>query len=352
MDIELKWKNYTWIVALLAWSVFAFTVLIWSWHVMGEAWHNSYFIPILGYYVFVSICQSHYFKATMTPNWEGLLRQWVSLSSAVFIFIIHGWIMRHVIGVPEKLIMPGQFIFIVLGFFFFGWDDFLFKGQLSKWIKYDSLKAIFWYMIMWLVWYPFFAMDGGTCSALGNFHGLTFNWLLGSFQWVIMMSMMIAITWKDFLETVSFPNNYVRGILLFSFCLVAGFTIAYLCYSLVNSFAPTIKESGKWHHVLYMGTYPLIPMILFGVYSNHFNHIQDIKKKTLARTAFVAVMVVMGYLIFRFAIAPTGIFGEHHWTHHFDLVFNFTIAIMLLTHHWFNGRLGFVAVRMREAGTS
>lgn len=93
-------------------------------------------------------------------------------------------------------------------------------------------------------------------------------------------------------------------------------------------------------------------MGLFGIYSNHFNHIQDIKKKTLARTAFVAVMIVTGYLIFHFAIASTGIFGEHHWTHHFDLAFNFTIAIMLLTHHWFNGRLGFVALKRQEPETS
>ena len=340
MEYELKWGNKTGIVALLASGMIGIIILLVSFWGMGQDWHEMYYVPLLGYYVMLSICQSHYFKSRPKPHWSGLARQWVSITGAVFIFYIHEFIMREIIGIPADLIMAGQFTFIVFGFFFFGMDDFLFQGQLSKWLKKDVYKAIFWYIIIWIVWLPMFASSMGPVAALGTFNPTNLFFMLGSFQWVIMMQMMIAITWRDYIDTIKFRNHYVRGIELLTFAMIAGFVLGYLCYQMVVFAEPSLPDFNKWHHVLYMATYPLIPIILFGLYTNYFNNVEDIRRRAGLRTLAVAIIVVLGYVIFRFIIAPTGVFGVHPWWHHFDLVFNFTISIIALSHHWFCGRIG------------
>jgi hypothetical protein len=341
MEYELRWGRATWLVALVVSGIIGVGILLMSYRGMGDAWHYAYYVPLLGYYVMLSICQSHYFKIRPEPSWNGLARQWVSITGAVFIFYGHEFLMKDIIGIPAGLLMTSQFMFILLGFFFFGMDDFMFKGQLSKWLGHDALKAIFWYAMVWVVWFLIFASSWSLCGALGDFDADRCLWFMGSFQWVIMMSMMIAITWRDYLETVRFRDNYDRGVKLLTFSLLAGFVIGFMCYQIVNILEPGIPEAEKWHHVLYMGTYPLIPIILFGVYSNHFNHIRDTFRRTQMRTLWIAAMVVLGYVLFRLVIAPSGIFGEHPWYHHFDLVFNFTVSIIALSHHWFCARIGF-----------
>ena len=138
MEYELRWGNNTWIAALVVSGIIGVIILLSSYWGVGEAWHNMYYVPLLGYYVMLSICQSHYFKVDPEPSWNGLSRQWVSITGAVFIFYVHEWIMNDIIGIQDSLIMSSQFMFIILGFFFFGMDDFMFKGQLSKWLKNDS----------------------------------------------------------------------------------------------------------------------------------------------------------------------------------------------------------------------
>ena len=342
MEYELKWGKNTWFVALIVAGLLGVFILLSSYWGMGEAWHNMYYVPLLGYYVALSICQSHYFKVNPNPSWSGLARQWVSITGAVFIFYAHEWLMGDIIGIPRDLIMAGQFIFIVLAFFFFGMDDFMFKGQLSKWLKVDSAKAVFWYFVIWLFWLVLFAFPWGLSAAMDGFSDVRFFWFLASFQWVIMIQMMVAITWRDYLDTVKFKDNYDRGIKLLTFAVLAGFVIAFMCYQIVHFLEPGIAEADKWHHVLYMGTYPLIPIIIFGIFSNHFNHVKDIYLRAQYRTLWIAALVVIGWVMFRVIIEPTGIFGEHPWWHHFDLVFNFTISIIALSHHWFCGRIGFL----------
>lgn len=342
MNYKLRWGSWTWIPALLMGGILGTLILLFSWDVMGEEWHNNYYVPMLGYYVLVSICQSHYFKSRPEPNYFGFVKQGISIVGAIVLFYLNEVIMASVFGIPDALIMPGHFTFILLGFFFYGWDDFMFKGALSGWMKIDAVKALFWLLFNWAVWYVVFAWPDGIAMALGSFDPVRLNWFLASMQWVIMMSMMTAITWREYLETIRFPNNYARGLILLTGAVTAGFTVAMICYLLVNSVAPALPEAAKWHHVLYMGTYPLIPIILSGIYSNHFNHIKNIDLKTVYRTVNVVVWVVLWYLTFRLIVTPSGIFGVHPWYHHFDLVVNFTVSIIPLTHHWFNGKLGFV----------
>jgi hypothetical protein len=341
MNYVLKWGSNTWIPALMSGGLLGILIIMFCWHIMGEAWYGTYFVPMLGYYVLISICQSHYFKSNPLPNYEGFWKQAASIGGAIVLFFLHRWIMGQLFGIPEKLVFPGQLTFIVLGFFFYGWDDFMFLGRLSGWLKVDALKALFWYLFIWVMWYILYATPAGIVAALGDFNKLNLDILLGISQWIIVMSLMIAITWKDFLATLQFPNDYVRGMVLLAFSVTMGVVIGLICLYIINLVKPDLSSSEKWHHILYMGTYPLIPLIVFGLYTNHFNHIKGAFIKALARTVFLIVLVAIEYFLFKKAISPA-LFGEHPWWHQQDLVFNFTIAIIILTHHWFNGRLGFL----------
>ncbi len=352
MEYELRWGKWTWMPALVIGTIIGAIILWLDFQQMGIAWHNGYYMAMLGYYVMFSICQSHYFKVKPEPSWDGLARQWVSITSAVLIFYVNDWMMREVVGIPGNLVMGGQFFFIVLGFFFFGMDDFMFKGALSKWIKKDAVKAIFWFIIIWVFWYILFAASWGLSRALGVFDALANNIFLGSFQWTIMMSMMIAITWRDFLESIKWKSDIQRGLVLLPFSLIMGLVLGYICVFFIDVIQPfadpdaMLSSVDKWHHVLYMGTFPLIPIILFGIYSNHFNAIPDVKKKVMARTAFIASMVILGYFIFHLVTSETGLFAVNgtnpHWFHSQDLIFNFTVSIIPLSHHWFCGRVWFL----------
>ncbi len=348
MAYQLRWGKATWIPVLAVGAVLGVMILLMSYWGMGSYWHYAYYVPLLGYYVMWSICQSHYFKCDPQPNWGGFARQWVSITSAVLIFYVNEWIIGDVVGirgaypadVAPNIIMAGHFTFIVLGFFFFGMDDFMFKGALSKGIKNDAHKAILWFAVIWITWIPVYAIPGVWASAMDGFDGAKLNMFLACFQWTIMMQMMTAITWRDLLGETKFKSDYHRGAIMLAIALAMGAIIGFFCYSMIDWISPEIPASNIWHHVLYMGTYPLIPIIMFGVYSNHFNHIPNTRNKTIARTAVIAMAVVAWDFAFRFIVAPSGIFGEHTWDHHFDLYFNFTISILPLSHHWFCGRLG------------
>jgi hypothetical protein len=351
MAYQLRWGKATWIPVLVVSGIIGITILWLDYQQMGPGWHGEYFMALLGYYVMFSICQSHYFKSKLVPNWEGFARQWVSITSAILIYYVNRWAFGEVFGVPDSLIIPGQFFFIVMGFFFFGMDDFMFKGALSKWMKHDSHKAIFWFAIIWVSWYVLFAADWGVSKALGDWDPVNFNLFLGCFQWTIMMSMMIAITWKDFIESIKWKSDYQRGAVLLPFSLGMGFLLGYVCYLIIGAIQPIVEpdavlaEADKWHHVLYMGTFPLIPIIITGVYTDHFNAVKDVKKKTAIRTAWIATWVVVGYFIFHYVVMASGLFtpeGGHapEWFHGHDLIWNFTISIIPLSHHWFCGRLG------------
>lgn len=350
MAYALRWGKWTWIPVLVVSGILGVVILIMGYWGMSTTWFYAVYVPMLGYYVMWSICQSHYFKCNPKPNWEGFARQWVSITGAVFIFWVNEWIIGDVVGINEvytsavapNIVMAGHFTFIILGFFFFGMDDFMFKGALSKRIKSDAWKAVLWFAVIWIVWIPVFAIPGLWASALEGFDGGKLNMFLACFQWTIMMQMMTAITWRDLLGETKFKNDYHRGAIMLSIALAMGVLIGSFCYYIIDWLSPTLDASTIWHHVLYAGTYPLIPIIIFGVYSNHFNHMTDTKKKTIARTAFIAALVVMWYFAFRFIVAPSGIFGEHEWYKHFDLYFNFTISIIPLSHHWFCARLGAV----------
>jgi len=374
MAYELRWGNRSWIYGLGMGLLIGMGILLFMYNMKGTQFFFNYYSPMLGYYVLLSICQSHYFKRPPEPDMKGLFRQFVSIFGAVVLFFVNEMIMINLLGVPTPahpllyngdLVMSGHFTFIVFGFFIYGFDDFMFKGKLVKWIKHDWLKAVFWYFVIWALWLPLYYMKGGLVQAYSEtaFDALALNKMLGISQWAIIMSLMIALTFKDYIATIKIENDYLKGLMLLAGSFIVGGAIAYFCFGLTEYIAPWdhLDSASKWHHVLYMGTYPLTPVILLGLYTKNFSHIEDPLKRVGARLMFLVPLVILSYFIFHLVIAQPewllnklfpgsfsegmGVFGDRKWYAHLDLYFNFTVSIIPLTHHWFCGRFGF----MKEA---
>jgi hypothetical protein len=373
MGYELKWGNRTWIYGLLLGLGIGLPILLFMYNMKGASFFFNYYSPMLGYYVLISICQSHYFRRPTEPQMNGLFRQFVSIFGAVLIFFVNEMIMIHILGLPTSdhallnnggIVMSGHFTFIVFGFFIYGFDDFMFKGRLLSWMKNDTAKAIFWYFVIWLIWLPLFYMKGGVVQAFSaaTFDELHSNRMLSISQWAIIMSLMIALIFKDYIPELKIENDLLRGVILLAGSFIIGGAIAYICYGLTEFVAPwgDISATDRWHHVLYMGTYPLIPVILMGVYSKNFSDVESPGMRVVWRLVYLVPLIVLTYFLYHFVIAQPelipnwifgdgtfsegmGIFGEQHgWHHHLDLYFNFTISIIPLTHHWFCGKAGFM----------
>jgi len=234
---RLRWGSYTWIPALAGTAIIGFIALFLSTRVMGEAWYGTYYVPMLGYFVMVSVCQAHYFKSNPGPNLAGIWRQGVSIVGAIALFYFHRWAMGSLFGIPAKLVLPGQLTFILIGFFAFAWDDSMARGQFAKWIRIDALKAVFWYAVIWVLWYLVFAMPGGLVSALGTFSQLRMNVFLAIFQWMIILQLMMGIIWKDILQGLRFPNNYLRGVSLLVANATVGVALSYITYLIGSAMA-------------------------------------------------------------------------------------------------------------------
>lgn len=379
MGFELKWGNRSWIYGLLLGLGLGLPILLFMYNMKGPSFFFNYYSPMLGYYVLISICQSHYFRRPPEPRMDGLFRQFVSIFGAVLLFFVNELIMIHVLGLPTPehallnnggIVMSGHFTFIVFGFFIYGFDDFMFKGRLVGWMKNDTVKAIFWYFVVWAIWLPLFYMKGGIVQAFSEatYSDLNLNRMLGISQWTIIMSLMIALTFKDYIPEIKIENDFLRGLLLLAGSFIIGGAIAYICFGLTEFVAPwgDISASDKWHHVLYMGTYPLIPVILMGVYSKNFSDVESPGMRVVWRLVYLVPLVILSYFLFHFVIAQPelvpnwlfgegtfskgmGIFGEQHgWHHHLDLYFNFTVSIIPLTHHWFSGKAGFMKETVDE----
>jgi hypothetical protein len=311
----------------------------------------------------------------------GLFRQFVSIFGAIVIFFVNQAIMLYIFGVPEvshpvldhgAIVMTGHFSFIVFGFFIYGFDDFMFKGKLVGWMKNDLLKAVFWYFFIWFVWaFLFYGYVGKGYSAV-KFDVKHMDQLLAISQWVIIMSLLYALVFKDWLpelqKKLHLKNDIIYGLFLFAAAVGIGAAIAYLCYGAlpyIASWEEPLSAAEKWHRVLYMGTYPLTPAILLGTYSFNFATTKTAGKRVLKRIAILVPSVVLLYFGFHLIIAQPelipnwispgtfndgmGIFyREGGWYHQLDLYFNFTVSIIPLTHHWFCGKWGFMKEEEKE----
>ena len=375
MGYALKWGDKTWLYGLALGLGFGMAILLLFWEMFGEKVFWNYYSPMLGYYVLISICQSHYFKRKPEPDMGGMFRQFVSIFGAILIFFFNQMIMLHIFAVPQTphdylefggIMMTGHFTFIVFGFFIYGFDDFMFKGKLLGWIKSDLVKAVVWYFFIWFMWAMIFYWLVGEGHSIGSFDVGNMDRFLAISQWTIIMSLLYALVFKDWIpdlqRKMAVKNDFLFGLFLLLAAIGIAAAISYLLYGIIPFIAPweeSLNFEEKWHHILYMGTYPLTPAILLGTYTTNFSGTSDTGKRVIKRLFVLVPSIIILYFAFHLLIAEPhlwinalvpgtvsenmGLFRtDGGWFHQLDLYFNFTVSIIPLTHHWFCAKAGFV----------
>lgn len=381
MGYELRWGNRTWLYGAALGLGFGVAILLLFKDMLGPKAFWNYYSPMLGYYVLISICQSHYFRREPKPDMGGLFRQFVSIFGAILIFFVNQFIMISIFAVPQPehallfnggIVMAGHFSFIVFGFFIFGFDDFMFKGKLVGWMKNDTIKAFFWYFFTWGFWLLIFywlVAKGYSDTDWNTVYRPNLDRFLAISQWTIIISLLYALVFRDWLpdlqKMLRLKNDFLFGTFLLLAAIGIGAAIAYLCYGALPYIAPWNAPEGgltygeKWHRVLYMGTFPLTPAILMGTYTSNFAGTRSSGMRVLKRISILIPIIVLLYFAFHLIIAEPylipnwispglmneniGIFrAEGGWYHQLDLYFNFTVSIIPLTHHWFCGKWGFM----------
>ena len=170
------------------------------------------------------------------------------------------------------------------------------------------------------------------------------------------------LVYRSLQKKLGMKNDILYGIFLLMAAILIGGAVAYLCYFALPHIAPweeALTYQHRWHRVLYMGTYPLTPAILLGVYTTNFAGTKSTGQRVLKRIAVLVPAIILLYFAFHLIIAQPwlipnwispGMFKEGvglfykggGWYDQLDLYFNFTVSIIPLTHHWFCGKWGFM----------
>ena len=352
MNYQLRWGDRTGLYALLM-ALISGTFIVWLAFEPAEAatkngFFFQYYSPLLGYFVVAAICQSHYFR-TSGMKLENSIRYFVSIGAATVLFATNQ-LTFYLIGIAPTEYMHAHFLWILFGFYMFGFDDFLFAGKLSKlpakltrhpgmlsrFLDHTSFKAAIWYVVIWILW--------GIMVVMGTIHkGSDFNYFAGHFQWAVILLLMCALQLKEVIPAVPMKNDYIRGASWYMFTIVGGFIIGEILFRVNAHFYQGLDNGHNWHHVLYQGTYPLFPIIILGLYTNHLGHIRNIYRRAALRSAVVGVSSIILYFFFHAVLMNTGLFDvSGAWTERIDLYWNFTVSIIPLTWAWFCARWGFM----------
>ena len=345
VEYRLKWGNWTGIVALAISLVLGTFILYLAYTLADEATNHGFFwqfySPLLGYFVVAAICQSHFFRTSPKPDISNSIRYFVSIGGAVTLFATNELIF-YLAGLYRADWMRSHFLWILLGFYMFGFDDFLFGGHLSRPLKYNSLKAALWYGIIWIIFSIF-----GLAGVLSD--GEKFNYFAGHYQWMVIILLMIAVQFREVIPQLpnlwkGFENPYIRGTVLTLSTIIFGFILGEIAFHLNAWRFPEISDSVNWHHSLYEGTYPLTPIIVLGLYTTWLSGIRGVWRRALARTGMVFFLSFIFYLFFHLTLMKwEWAFNVHEeWYHQIDLYWNFTVSIIPLSWSWFCARYGFV----------
>ncbi|KAJ5072978.1 hypothetical protein M0811_09192 [Anaeramoeba ignava] len=181
MRYQLRSWWLTPILAEVVAEVIGLSVVAGFFWTKGTDWFHKYYITILGYYVVASITLGHYFKTNGKPNIHGFFRHVIAILCGIEFYYLHEDLYLHWFGIDPKLLQAAHFLWIVFGFFFASFDDTFFWGFLSKWMKFNWIKAIFWLLVVWLFWYIFFYTPL-VSDAKGTFQSEKFNQTLAVMQ--------------------------------------------------------------------------------------------------------------------------------------------------------------------------
>lgn len=275
----------------------------------GEHFFHSYTI-CLGYFVAWGIAQSHYFKVGQdTPYAKGLIIYPLIIILSILSYYLGNWIFTAV-NAPVTF---GHFTFIMLGFFIFGLDDFIFGGRLSKWLGSDFLRFLFWFLVIVVIWIFLlsFVLKEET----------QFRQFFGMFQWPIVCLLFYALLVRVRGKKLGFLRQSINFILLF----VIGFFIAYL-----------LNGHFSWHQVLDLGTFPLLSIIMLGLYFKGGSEPTFFVPDPPLRFLWVVFYSSLQVGLFTILLS-LGLLGKVESFDATALQWCFTVAILPLAHYWFTG---------------
>ena len=143
-DVRLEWrwgKATPWIATLFFLVLGSLIVAI-AYH-QGEHFFHAYTI-CLGYFVAWGIAQSHYFKVKPeNPFALGLLIYPVVIIVSIITYIAGNALFSSLFPGKGTYVMYGHFVFIMLGFFFFGFENscFICRERFSQKLFHERNPA-------------------------------------------------------------------------------------------------------------------------------------------------------------------------------------------------------------------
>ncbi|KAJ6241104.1 hypothetical protein M0813_23756 [Anaeramoeba flamelloides] len=308
----------------------------------GHDFFHLYYLTILGYYVFCSIVLAHYYPTEKTPNYYGLFRHVIAIILGTQFYFLNQEIFLKWFNVPEKYTLPGHFTWIVFGFWFGAFEDTFFKGKITSFLKKRAFAPLFWILVIWVCWIiTFYAYCGGH----GDYNNLRLQRTLAILQWIIMLTLSTGIHFGGYIGT-SKKHWFVLGLITLSQAVAVGTVLAFIWYGMFVLAWPNLDRATLWHHVLYAGTCPLQPIIILGIFTNNFKNTfpETSFKLALFRGALINILTVVVYFFYHGIVSFINTMSESGKPFYKQeaLIYNFTIAILQLTWHWFPGKLWMV----------
>eukprot|EP01105_Mastigella_eilhardi_P017036 TRINITY_DN3916_c0_g1_i3.p1 TRINITY_DN3916_c0_g1~~TRINITY_DN3916_c0_g1_i3.p1 ORF type:complete len:555 (-),score=88.65 TRINITY_DN3916_c0_g1_i3:32-1696(-) len=256
---------------------------------------------------------------------------------AVIMYWLHQVIFRSFLA--SGLCGVSHIVFILTGFLFGAWEDVCFQSKITGPLKMG--RAIFWYVATWIVW-------ATLCVGCFHFTDVHYNeiltqWYLGWIQFTIVIQLFAGM-WlaADTLNLIPFHWAF-KGIFLTGTFVLFGAAISHIIYWWSQVMSKELRPPERWHFVTSMGSYPLIPSVYYGMYADKMCTIKNVWWRLGARCLFVFFFSIFGFFWFHIIFTPLNILGiPDSWYHDKDLIFNFLLALLGLTHSWFCKRWGFV----------
>eukprot|EP01156_Anaeramoeba_ignava_P015567 Anaeramoba_ignava/a614134_24.p1 GENE.a614134_24~~a614134_24.p1 ORF type:complete len:371 (+),score=85.34 a614134_24:110-1222(+) len=321
-------------------------ILYWT---KGSSWFHLYYATILGYYIVCSILLSHFFPAVNHPNIHGFFRHIVAAMSGAQLYFFHEELFIRWFHIDSAYLQEAHFLWIVFGFFFAGFDDSFFLGYLTKWMKLDWVRALFWIIIVWIFWLILF-YSPLLCNGKAKLDIVRFENVIGVMQWVIMAKLTTNLHLKDWYNSIKWRHVLIRAFVSLSIAVISGIFFAYLWYGISRGIWRDASKAEIWHSVITAGTAPLAPIILVGLYTTNYSGKFKKGKLALVRVLTIIVGTLLCYFFYNGVISQMNVMGDRKlsWLKKDILNYNFTVHNLQLTHFWFNRRVFFVKEVTKE----
>lgn len=335
---EVKFGNWMQLLALCLCTFIGTLITRFFFLKGGEVFHD--YVLWLGWFVVLSIGQSHDLQPRNYPHASGLIRYPITIIAA---YLIH-------LGTQSFCqwgrIDPfyGPVTFILLGFYFLGVDDFIFGGRIAQKLRAGRIHANsnasemnYWFSGLTLLGLRFCCIATiwqAVRLILVQLSG--FEFFFAFFQWSVIGLLMIAVPLKDLLrlseqklkwQLVAFFSTFGFGLFMAGFLYIFSWRL----------FA--ITGNTNWHLVLIQGTFPLCFVVLKALYGKGYEVFFPDKSELDVFGRTIGILIRSGLWFLVFSLGIIRFFpGATLTSHNPGLAWSFTCAIILYTWYWYTRR--------------